>query len=250
MNKVLVVAIIQARMGSTRLPAKVLRDICGKPLLWHMLDRLRLSIRIDDIVLAIPDSEQNDQLADFAKELNLHYFRGSEDDVLARYYGAATKFEADVVVRLTSDCPLIDPRVTDKVIEEHLNSDADYTSVSIKSGFPRGLDTEVFNYDALEETYREAKHYYEREHVTPYIYQHPDLFKIKSVEANEKLRRPDLRLTVDTEEDLDLIGKIFRRLYRDGQIFYTEEVIALLDKHPELVAINAHIRQMEIKVYE
>lgn len=241
-----VVAIVQARIGSTRLPGKVLKDILGKPMLWHMLNRLRLSTKIDNIVLAIPDSRQNDQLEDFAKGLNLHYFRGSEDDVLSRYYGAATKFGADVIVRLTSDCPLIDPRVTDRVIEEHLNSDADYTSNGIKSGFPRGLDTEVFNFEALKRAYREAELDYEREHVTPYIRQHPSSFKLKSVEASGKLRRPDIRLTVDTEEDLRLIREIFKRLYGDGQIFYTEDVIDLLDKHPELAAINACIRQKEL----
>ena len=239
-------AIIQARRGSTRLPGKVLKDILGKPMLWHMLNRLRLSTKIDNIVLAIPDSKQNDRLEDFAKGFNLHHFRGSEEDVLSRYYGAATNFRADVIVRLTSDCPLIDPRVTDKVIEEHLNSNADYTSNGIKSTFPRGLDTEVFNFEVLKRAHKEAERDYEREHVTPYIHQHPKLFKLKSVEACGNLRRPDLRLTVDTGEDLRLIREIFKRLYCDGQIFYTEDVIDLLDKYPELIAINAPIRQKEL----
>ena len=241
-----VVAIVQARMGSTRLPVKVLMDILGKPMLWHMLSRLRLSTKIDNIVLAIPDSRQNDQLEDLAKGLNLHHFRGSEDDVLSRYYGAATKFEADVIVRLTSDCPLIDPKVTDTVIEEHLNSDADYTSNIMKRTFPRGLDTEVFNFETLKRAYREAKQDYEREHVTPYIHQHPDSFKLRSVEASGKLRWSDLRLTVDTEEDLKLIREIFEQLYREGQIFYTEDVIDLLDENPELIAINAYIKQKRL----
>jgi len=241
-----VVAVVQARVGSTRLPGKVLKDISGKPMLWHVLNRLRLSTKIDSIILAIPDSKRNDQLEDFSKGLNLHHFRGSEDDVLSRYYGAATKFGADVIVRLTSDCPLIDPRVIDKVIEQHLNSDADYTSNTIRRTFPRGLGTEVFNFATLERAHREAKQDYEREHVTPYIYQHPNLFQLKSVEATGKLRRPDLRLTVDTEEDLKLIREIFKRLQRNGQVFYIEDVINLLDKHPELVAINADVRQKEL----
>jgi len=241
-----VVAVVQARVGSTRLPGKVLKDISGKPMLWHVLNRLRLSTKIDSIILAIPDSKRNDQLEDFAKGLNLHHFRGSEADVLSRYYGAATKFGADVIVRLTSDCPLIDPRVIDKVIEQHLNSDADYTSNTIRRTFPRGLGTEVFNFATLERAHREAKQDYEREHVTPYIYQHPNLFQLKSVEATGKLRRPDLRLTVDTEEDLKLIREIFKRLQRNGQVFYIEDVINLLDKHPELAAINAHVRQKEL----
>ncbi len=238
-----VVAIVQARMGSTRLLGKVLKDILGKPMLWHMLNRLRLSNGLDEIVLAIPDSAQNNRLEEFAKEFDFHSCRGSEEDVLSRYYEAAVKFSADVVVRLTSDCPLTDPRVTDKVIEEHLSSDVDYTSNTIKRTFPRGLDTEVFNFEALERAYRKAKQDYEREHVTPYIYLHPEIFKLKSVEVTGKLRRPDLRLTVDTEEDLKLIREIFKRLYRDGQFFYTEDVIDLLDEYPELIAINARVRQ-------
>lgn len=230
-------------MGSTRLPEKVLIDVCGKPVLWHMLNRLRFSDKISDIVLAIPDSAHDDRLEDFAKEFGFQCFRGSEEDVLSRYYEAAVRFGADVVVRLTADCPLVDPRVTERVVKEHLNSGADYTSNIIKRTYPRGLDTEVFNYDVLEKANKEAKQDYEREHVTPYIYRHPEIFKLKSVEASGKLRRPDLRLTVDTEEDLRLIREIFKRLYRDGQIFYTDDIIDLLDKHSELRAINMHVEQ-------
>jgi len=245
-KKTKVTAIIQARMSSTRLPGKVLKNICGKPMLWHMLNRLKFSKKIDDIILAIPNLAQNNKLKDIAKEFKLHCFRGSEEDVLDRYYKAAVKFGGDVIVRLTSDCPLIDPRLTDRIIEEHLLADVDYTSGGNKGSFPRGLDTEVFSFDALKRAYEEAKQDYEREHVTPYIYQHPELFKLQFIEASGKLRQPDLRLTVDTEEDLKLIREIFTRLYRDDQIFYAEDIIDLLDRHPGLVAINAHIRQKKL----
>jgi len=241
-----IVAIIQARVGSTRLPGKVLKDVCGRQMLWHIVHRLKSSEKIDDIVLAIPDSTENDQLEGFARGLKLHCFRGSEEDVLSRYYGAAVEFGGWVIVRVTSDCPLIDPRVADMVVREHLNSRADYTASGVQGGFPPGLDTEAVTFDALEKAYKEANLIYEREHVTPYIYQHPELFKIQFVEASGKLRRPNLRLTVDTEEDLRLIREIFRRLYHNGQIFYTEDVIDLLDKHPELVAINAHVVQKKL----
>jgi len=140
---------------------------------------------------------------------------------------------------------LIDPKITDHVIESHLNSEVDYTSNVIVRTFPRGLDTEVFNFSILETTFQNAKENYEREHVTPYIYLHPELFKLKSIEASGKLRRPDLRLTIDTKEDLRLSEKIFKHLYRENQIFYTDDVIDFLDKHPELVAINAHIVQKD-----
>ncbi len=241
-----IVAIIQARVGSTRLPGKVLKDVCGRPILWHMVNRLKFSKKIDGVILAIPDSAENDELEYFAKGLKLPCFRGSEENVLSRYYRAATEFGGEVIVRVTSDCPLIDPRVTDIVIEAHLNSGADYTSNGVEWGFPRGLDTEALNFTTLKKTYEEANQDYEREHVTPYIYQHPELFNIQFVEASGKLRRPDLRLTVDTEEDLRLIREIFRRLYHNGKIFYTEDVIDLLDKHPELVAINAHVVQKKL----
>ena len=242
-QKIRVTAIIQARMGSTRLPGKVLIDVCGKPVLWHMLNRLRLSDNIGDIVLAIPESAHDNKLEDFAKESGFQCFRGSEEDVLSRYYEAAVRFGADIVVRLTADCPLVDPRVTDRIVKEHLNSGADYTSNIIKRTYPQGLDTEVFNYDVLEKVSKEAKQGYEREHVTPYIYRHPEIFKLKSVEASGKLGRPDLRLTVDTEEDLRLMREIFHRLYHQEQVFYIEDVIDLLDEYPELKAINAHIKQ-------
>jgi spore coat polysaccharide biosynthesis protein SpsF (cytidylyltransferase family) len=241
-----IVAIIQARIGATRLPEKILKDVSGKPMLWHVIKRLKFSQMIDDIVLAIPTSDQNDSLEDFAKELKLHCFRGSETDVLSRYYGAAVKYGGDVIVRVTADCPLIDPRVTDWVIDAHLNSGADYTTNDVEYGFPRGLDTEALNFDTLARAYGDAKLDYEREHVTTYIYQHPDLFKLNFVEAKGKLRRPDLRLTVDTEEDLEFIREIFKQLYRDDQTFYTEDVIEFLDQHPELIAINAHVRQKEL----
>jgi spore coat polysaccharide biosynthesis protein SpsF len=243
---VAVKAIVQARLTSTRLPNKVLKDISGKPMLWHLYERLKSARKIDSVILAIPDSPQDDRLADFARKLGLPCFRGSEPDVLSRYYNAAVEFNAQVIVRITADCPLIDPRVTDSVIEAHLNTDADYTCSGAEYGFPRGLDTEVFNFETLEKTHREARQDYEREHVTPYIYHHPELFKIQSVEATGKLRRPDLRLTVDTEDDLKLIREIYKRLYRDRKIFYTEDVIDLLDKHPELTAINASIRQKKL----
>lgn len=240
------VAIIQARVGATRLPEKILKDVSGKPMLWHVVERLRFSRMIDDIVLAIPSSAENDLLENFAKGLKLHCFRGSETDVLSRYYGAALKFGGDVIVRITSDCPLIDPGVTDHIIDAHLNSGADYTTNDVEYGFPRGLDTEALNFDALSRAYKEATLDYEREHVTPYIYQHPDLFKLNYVEAKGNLRRPDLRLTVDTEEDLEFIREIFKQLYRDGQIFYAKDIIEFLAQHPELIAINAQVRQKEL----
>lgn len=242
-----ITAIIQARMTSTRLPGKVLMNIEGKPMLWHVINRLRFSKKLDDIILAIPDTKENDILEKFVKDNKLKYFRGSEKDVLSRYYEAAKFFSVDLIVRITSDCPLIDPKIVDLVIEEHLNSTADYSSNSLKKTFPRGLDVEVFNFEILEMVYKEAKEDYQREHVTPYIYEHPEIFEVQNIEAKGKLRRPELRLTVDTKEDLQLIKEIYKYLYRPKKIFYTEEIIDLLNKHPELIKINIGVRQKNFK---
>lgn len=215
--------IIQARMTSTRLPCKVLMDIEGKPMLWHVINRLKFSEKLNDIILAIPDTKENDILEKFAKDNKIKYFRGSEEDVLSRYYETAKKFKCDVIVRITSDCPLIDPKIVDFVIGKHLGSDADYTSNTLKRTFPRGLDVEVFNFKVLERAHKEVTESYQREHVTPYIYKHPEIFKLQNIEAKGKLRRPNLRLTVDTKEDLQLIREIYKHLYKPREVFYTKK---------------------------
>ena len=241
-----IVVIIQARMTSTRLPKKIMLDLCGKPLLWHVVERVMQAKLIDDIVLAIPDSSSNDQLESFMKQFDWKVFRGSEDDVLARYYHAATQFKADVIVRITSDCPLVDPKIIDKTIKQHVRDRNDYTAVGIEGGFPRGLDVEVFNFKSLEIAYSKAVDRSEREHVTLFIYQNPKLFKINFIEASGALRRPDIRLTVDTEEDLLLIRKIYSALHNYGNHFTTEDVLAIIDSDPYLQSINKHIVQKDI----
>jgi spore coat polysaccharide biosynthesis protein SpsF (cytidylyltransferase family) len=242
-----IAAIIQARMTSTRLPGKVLMKIEGKPTLWHVINRLKFSKKLNDIILAIPDTKENSVLEEFAKDNAIKFFRGSEKDVLSRYYETAKKFKVDVIVRITSDCPLIDPRIVDLVIKKHLNSNVDYTSNTLERTFPRGLDVEVFNFEAFRRVYKEAKENYQREHVTPYIYEHPDIFKLQNVEAKGKLKHPELRLTVDTKEDLQLIREIYKYLYKPGKIFYVEEIINLLNRYPELVKININVKQKELK---
>jgi len=246
-NKKKIAAIIQARMTSIRLPGKVLINIEGKPMLWHIINRLRFSKKLDDIILAIPDTKKNNVLEEFAGKNNIKYFRGSEEDVLSRYYKAAKKFKVDVIVRITADCPLIDPRIVDLVIQKHLNSSADYTSNILQRTFPRGLDAEIFNLNVLKKSYNEAKENYRREHVTPYIYENQNIFKLQNIKAEGKFKRPDLRLTVDTKEDLQLIKKIYRRLYKPKEIFYGEEIIDLFKKHQQLTLINKNIKQKIIE---
>jgi len=245
-----IAAIIQARMASTRLPGKVLMDIEGKPMLWHVINRLKNAKKINEIILAIPDTRENDILEKFAKENNLKYFRGSEEDVLSRYYEAAKKFKVDVIVRITSDCPLIDPKVVDICIRRFLNEKCDYISNCFgdKVIFPRGLDVSVFSFDALKKAHRNAIELYEREHVVPYIWENKkNEFVIgPGVEAPPEYAR-SYRLTIDYPEDFTLVEKIYQKFYKPGKIINIHEVISFLDKHPEVVQINAKCNQKLFK---
>lgn len=241
-----IVAIMQARMGSTRLPGKVMKKILGKPVILWDLDRISLSKLIDEIVVAIPYGKENDVIVDTIKEYNdkIVTTRGSEDDVLDRYYQAAVKTDADVVVRITSDCPLIDPVVIDSVIEQFLDNDCDYCSNSLIRTYPRGLDTEVFSFKALEEAWKEAKKDYEREHVTPYIIENPDKFKLLNV-AND-INLSHLRWTLDTKEDFEFINAVYKRIFPKKQLFSMGDVFELLDKEPELIDLNRYIEQKQV----
>ncbi len=239
------VAIIEARIGSSRLPEKVLMDIEGKPMLWHILNRLKFSEKFDDIILAIPNTKENDILEKFAKENNLKYFRGKECDVLSRYYEAAKRFKCDIVVRVTADNPLLDPQIVDLIIEKHLNSGADYTSNNLKRTFPIGLDIEVFNFKILETAFKEAKESYQREHVTSYIREHPEEFYLINVENNEDLSY--MRWTVDEIKDLEFVRQIYKGLYREKKIFLMKDILAFLKQHPKLMEINKNVKQKESK---
>ncbi|MGE7766859.1 cytidylyltransferase domain-containing protein [Peribacillus sp. NPDC096540] len=242
-----VVAIIQARMGSTRLPGKVMKEVLGKPLLEYQIERVRRSKLINKIVVATTTKETERPIVDLCERLSVAYFRGAEDDVLMRFFEASSKYEAEVVVRLTSDCPLIDPNVIDKVIYEYLSKISlyDYVSNTIERTYPRGLDIEVFSMKALEQSYREARGTVYREHVTPYIYHHPDKFKLAFVKHHIDLS--SFRLTVDTEDDLVLIRLLINSLYERNKKYFTlEDIIYLLQDKPEWVLINSHIEQKEV----
>jgi spore coat polysaccharide biosynthesis protein SpsF len=246
MNKQ-ICAIIQARMTSTRLPGKVLMEINKKPIILHIIERLKKCGKIDDIILAIPSTNESDILEKYARIWECRYFRGSETDVLSRYYHAAKKYSADNIVRITGDCPLVDPKLIEQMVEHFIDEQTDYAAIGIEGYFPRGIDAEIFSFKTLEKVNTEAQHIYEREHVTPYIYEHPELFKIRFIEAPDKLRRPEIRLTVDTQEDFNLVREIFKNLYIEEQLFYTEDVIKYLDSHPESLSINALVSQKEMR---
>lgn len=235
--------IIQARMGSSRLPGKVLREIKGKPLIVHMLDRLKKCQTVDAILLATSDRPEDLPLIDLARNEGVKSFTGSETDVLDRFFQAAKELTPEHVVRCTGDCPLIDPEVTDLVIKHHLEKNKDYTSNTVTRSYPRGLDTEVMKFAALEKAVHEAKKDYEREHVTPFIWEHPNLFSIEQVVAEPSRQAPEIRLTVDTLEDFNFVQAIFDRLHKKNPAFGVDAILELLRKTPELRKINAHVKQ-------
>jgi spore coat polysaccharide biosynthesis protein SpsF len=233
------VAIIQARMGSTRLPGKVLRDICGKPMLRHVVERTRAVRLVDEIVVATSVEPGDDAVASFCHEHGYACFRGSEMDVLDRYCHAARECNADAIVRITSDCPLIDPEVSSRTVRAFLEQQPDYASNSLVRTYPRGLDTEVIASDALERARRAASLPYQRVHVTPYIYQNPREFRILSVTAETDYS--GYRWTVDTPEDLDFVRTVYSMMEADFVSW--SDVLALLERNPEITEINRSVAQ-------
>lgn len=240
-----IAALVQARMESTRLPGKVLMEVEGRPMLWHITDRLRRAGRLDQVIIVTTTSVADDAVKAFCERQGIDFFRGSQEDVLDRYYQAATHFKVDQIVRITGDCPLIDPEVVDAVIQKHLSSGSDYTSNTLKRTYPRGLDVEIFTFACLQAAYSQADQPFEREHVTPFIYQHAGEFIVKSFTNAEDLSC--FRWTVDTEEDFKLVQAIYAALFRDKTIFTTKAVLDLLKKTPQLAMINAHVKQKTIK---
>ncbi len=238
-----VAAIIQARVGSTRLPGKVLKKVLGKTLLEYQIERVKRSKTIDEIIIATTTKESDNPIVQLCQQLSIPYYRGSEEDVLLRYYEAATEFNVDVVVRLTSDCPVIDPKVIDKVITYYVNNRSKYDYVS-NSSYPRGMDTEVFSFRVLEEAYHKAVEQYEREHVTPFIYLNPDIYNLGKVVCITDMSH--YRWTVDTPEDFKLIQKIITTLYPFNNEFTMEDILELFEKNPEWLEINSHIKQKGI----
>jgi spore coat polysaccharide biosynthesis protein SpsF len=234
---------VQARMGSTRLPGKVMMKVLGKPLLGYLLERLAQVRKADAVVVLTTTTPADDAIVDFCVRSRVPCYRGPEEDVLARYRYVAEKRKPDAIVRITADCPLIDPDEVDRVIATYLEfyPSYDYVSNCFERSYPRGLDTEIFSFDALEQAFVEGKSRFEKEHVTPFIYQHPERFILKNVTSPEPLGHH--RWTVDTPEDFALIQTILERLYPVYPDFRTKDIVNLFKKHPELMQINAHIKQ-------
>lgn len=231
------VAIIQARMGSTRLPNKVLMRIEGKPLLWHVAKRVQAAKLVDDVVVATSKSFKDDGIARLARENGIKVFRGSESNCLERYYKAAKTNNAGTIVRITGDSPLICPEIIDKVIKEFKKGKYAYATNTLLYTYPDGCDVEVFSFDALEKTWRECKDSLTAEHVTPYI-KNSGRFKIKNVENKDRSDLSGYKWSVDKSEDIKFVRKIYKNLYRNGKIFSLKEILHFVREHPEIEKIN------------
>lgn len=241
-----VAAIIQARMGSTRLPGKILKTVNGKTLLEYQIERVRRAKLIDEIIIATTTKDSDDPIVQLCQQLSIPYYRGSEDDVLSRYYEAAIKNNVQVIVRLTSDCPIIDPEIIDETIRVYIDNKnkVDYVSNTLERTFPRGLDTEVFTFDVLKQAHETSKEKIYREHVTSFIYGNPDTFTLKNVSSPNDYS--EHRWTVDTEEDFILIKNILQALYPVDKEFKLEDIIKMLNENPEWKEINSHIEQKKL----
>lgn len=237
--------VIQARMSSTRLPRKVLKPVMGKPLLSLLLERVRRVHAAHSIIIATSTNPADIAIEKFCHEEKIPVFKGSEDNVLDRYYQTALQFPCEAIVRITSDCPLIDPSIIDEAIHLFIQQQVDYVSNTLKRTFPRGMDVEVFSFKSLEESVKMATKSAEKEHVTPYIYQHPEKFKLHNFTYPTDIS--SYRLTVDTPEDFLLITKIYETLYPNNKNFTLQDILKVLKKNPEWKNINADIKQKEIE---
>jgi len=238
------VAVIQARMGSTRLPGKVLKPLGDKTVLWWVIERTKAAQYIDEVVVATTTEREDDEIINEARKCGVFTFRGSAEDVLSRYYGAARARKADIVVRVTSDCPLLDPAVIDRIIKTRKENDADYCSNTLERSYPHGADVEAFTFKSLEKAHNYAEKRAEREHVTPYIWSRPRVFKLVNVLAPPDLTKPDLRITIDTEADYMFAKSIYHHL--GNRIFSLSEIINLINTQPWLPWINKGVLQKKV----
>lgn len=243
-------AVIQARTSSTRLPKKVLKMLpydSNITVLQQVIKRAKKSQLLNDIIIATTTDRDDEEIIKKADTEQVKWYRGSRDNVLERYYLAAKESKLDIIVRITSDCPCLDWNIVDKTIEKHKEESADYTSNSLERTFPHGLDIEIILFDVLKVAYTKATSDYEKEHVTPYIYKTAkDKFKITSLQAPKELNAPDIRITLDTEEDYSLLCSVYDYLYEKNQYFDAYDIVCLFRKKPWLKAINGKVLQKKL----
>jgi spore coat polysaccharide biosynthesis protein SpsF len=236
-----IIAIIQARMSSTRLPGKVLMPLAGKHVLWHVVKRIRVCQTIAEVVVATSTDKSDEAIEAWCQSADVNCYRGSLNDVLDRFYQAGLIHGADVVVRITADCPAVDPTIVDEVVRGFLAGGYDYFGLA--GEFPDGLDCTVFSFSALARAWREAALPSEREHVGPYIEKHPEIFKSGSLKKFSGLSH--YRWTLDEPRDYEFLQRVFSRLYQQDQIFLASDILALLETEPELMQLNSDIVRNE-----
>lgn len=233
-------------MASSRLPGKILAEADGKPMLERMIERLRHVPSLSEIVIATTVNASDDTVETLARRLKVGIWRGSEDDVLSRVLDAALAHNTDVIVELTGDCPLIDPAIVERVISEYRRLGADYVSNVLERSYPIGMDTQIFSTNILADVARRTNDPADREHVSLFIYRHPELYSLANVKADSFSNRPGLRLTLDTAEDLQVIRRIFSALLPRGTGFSLSEILQFLDAHPEVAMINAQVQHRHV----
>ncbi len=240
-----VAAIIEARMGSRRLPEKTLADICGATLLERVIERIRPASSVHEVIVATTVHKNDDPIFDLCRKMNVPCFRGSEDDVLDRVYRAAVAHHTDIIVQSGADCPFYDPELIDLLVYIMKWSGYAYTANDMKLTFPEGIDAHVIAFDALEASAREALDPREREDTPRFIWNSPERFPIFNLEAQagSLLNRPEIRLTVDYPEDLELTRVIYQSLYTPDKAFSSRDVIRFLDSHPQYKSLNSHCKQ-------
>lgn len=235
------VATIEARMSSSRLPGKVLADLAGQPVLAVMVDRLGQVPELDAIVIATTANPSDDPVEELACEHGIGVWRGSEQDVMQRVLDAARHHDADIIVELTGDCPLIDPAIVSRVIARYRQGDADYVSNALRRSYPIGMDTQVFTTAILADAASRTDDPDDREHVSLYLYRNPERYRLANVAAPQALTRPDLRLTLDTAEDLTVLRAVHTALAPEGPDYPLSRILAFLDDRPEIAAVNADV---------
>lgn len=240
-------AIIEARMVSTRLPGKTLAPIMGRPMLELLIERLRCARLLDDIVVATTDRPEDTAIEVLANRLNVGCYRGSSEDVLDRVLRAAQHYQVDLVVEVTGDCPLIDPDIVDQVVQLALGTGYDYVANNLILTYPRGLDVRAFPTKTLAEVAMRTDDPADREHVSLYIYEHPERYRIMNIESDLPEKWQGVRLTVDTAEDLLVVNNIFEHLYPEDPHFGLAEIVALLERRPDLLNVNAHVQQKPVR---
>jgi spore coat polysaccharide biosynthesis protein SpsF len=239
----MILAILQARMSSTRLPGKVLKILQGKPMISHQIERISKSKKIDKLIIATSNEKSDDSLDTIAKSSNVVCFRGSLKNVLTRFYNAAFQYQPKHIVRLTGDCPLIDPEIIDQTISFYLSGNYDYVSNSVEATFPDGLDVEIFSFQSLQEAFNEAQLPSQREHVTSFINSQPDRYQLECFTQSTDLSH--LRWTVDEPEDFKFVNEVFKSLYPKNPDFGMHDILNLIKEKPELALINKKFTRNE-----